>query len=111
MIGKRKEEEDQLFKDAEAVEGSGAFSVVLEYVTSDIAKRITEKLSIPTICIGSGPYCDGQVLVLHDILGLSTFTPPFAKQYVNLSSIAKEAIMKYAKEVREGQFPSPQYYV
>lgn len=110
MIGKRKEEEENLYRDAEAVQEAGAFSVVLEYVVSDIAKRITEKLSIPTICIGAGPYCDGQVLVLHDVLGLSFQSPPFAKRYADLYSIARDAISRYAKEVRSGEFPSSEYY-
>ncbi|MGC9114847.1 MAG: 3-methyl-2-oxobutanoate hydroxymethyltransferase [Fervidicoccaceae archaeon] len=110
MIGKKKEEEEQIYRDAEAVQEAGAFSVVLEYVVSDIAKRITEKLSIPTICIGAGPHCDGQVLVLHDVLGLSAQSPPFAKRYADLYSIARDAISRYAKEVRSGEFPSPEYY-
>ncbi|MEM0021807.1 MAG: 3-methyl-2-oxobutanoate hydroxymethyltransferase [Fervidicoccaceae archaeon] len=110
IIGKRSEEEEQLYRDAEAIQEAGAFSVVLEYVVSEIARKITEKLSIPTICIGAGPYCDGQVLVLHDVLGLSLHSPPFAKRYADLYSIARDAISKYAREVRNGEFPSQEFY-
>jgi len=110
MMGKRREEEEQLYRDAEAVQEAGAFSIVLEYVVSDIAKRITEKLSIPTICIGAGPHCDGQVLVLHDVLGLTPQPPPFAKRYVDLYSIARDAISRYAGEVKRGEFPSQEHY-
>lgn len=110
MVGKKKEEEEQLYRDAEAVQEAGAFAVVLEFVLADLAKKITEKLSIPTICIGAGPYCDGQVLVLHDVLGLSQQSPPFAKKYVDLFSIAREAISKYVKEVKSEEFPTQEYY-
>jgi 3-methyl-2-oxobutanoate hydroxymethyltransferase len=71
-----------------------------------VAKKITEKLDIPTICIGSGPHCDGQVLVLHDVLGLTLNPPPFAKKYVDLPSIVVDAIKRFADEVRQGVFPS-----
>jgi len=107
LVGKKEQEAEQVLRDAEAVREAGAFSVVLELVQQDVAKRVTEKLDIPTICIGSGPYCDGQVLVLHDVLGLTPEPPPFAKKYADLPSIVIEAIRKFAEEVRSGQFPQP----
>ncbi|MCY0860078.1 MAG: 3-methyl-2-oxobutanoate hydroxymethyltransferase [Sulfolobaceae archaeon] len=110
VMGKSKEEEEQLVRDAEELENSGVFSIVIENTYADIAKRITEKVSVPTICIGSGPYCDGQILVIHDILGLSDFKPYFAKTYVNLKEIIGNSIRQYINEVREGKFPEKQHY-
>nr|WP_211206225.1 3-methyl-2-oxobutanoate hydroxymethyltransferase [Fervidicoccus fontis] len=110
MIGKKPFEEEQLLRDAEALQEAGVFSIVVEYTLSEVARKITEKLSIPTICIGSGPYCDGQVLVLHDLLGLTEKPPSFAKKYADLSKIAEEAISKYASEVRNGIFPGKEHY-
>jgi 3-methyl-2-oxobutanoate hydroxymethyltransferase len=109
-IGKTESEEEQLLRDAKALEEAGVFSVVIENVYSSIAKRITESLSIPTICIGAGPYCDGQILVIHDLLGLSDFKPYFAKAYVDLKEIISKAISEYVREVKEGKFPSKEYY-
>lgn len=110
IIGKTEKEEEQLLKDAEALEDAGVFSIVIENTFADIAKKITEKVSVPTICIGSGPYCDGQILVIHDVLGLSEITPYFAKKYVDLKGIIKDAIKKYINEVKGGEFPSKEYY-
>lgn len=100
-----------LLLDAEAVQEAGAFSLVIEFTAAEVAKAVTERLAIPTICIGSGPHCDGQVLVLHDVLGLSDITPPFAKKYVDLKSLIMEAVSKYASEVREGRFPAEEHTV
>ncbi|MCS7106843.1 MAG: 3-methyl-2-oxobutanoate hydroxymethyltransferase [Acidilobaceae archaeon] len=105
MRGNTAEEARQLLKDAEAVQEAGAFAVVIEFTNPEVAATITKKLQIPTICIGSGRECDGQVLVIHDVLGLSENVPPFAKKYVDLMSIAREAVERYAREVREGLFP------
>lgn len=105
LVGKRESEAEQVVRDAEAVREAGAFSVVLECVVPEIARRITERLDIPTICIGSGPYCDGQVLVLHDILGLTPSPPPFAKKYVDLPEVVTDAVRRFAEEVRSGLFP------
>ncbi len=107
-VGKR--EKDQLIRDAIALQESGAFAIVIENTYADIAKEITERVEIPTICIGSGPNCDGQVLVIHDVLGLSEFSPYFAKRYVDLKSIIKDAVAAYAREVLEGKFPSREHY-
>ncbi len=111
MIGKKEYEQKQLLRDALLLQEAGVFGIVLEYVVADIAKQITERLEVPTICIGAGPYCDGQVLVLHDLLGLSEYSPPFAKRYVDLSSIVVDAVKRYVEEVREGKFPSQEHYV
>ncbi|MGC8544015.1 MAG: 3-methyl-2-oxobutanoate hydroxymethyltransferase, partial [Vulcanisaeta sp.] len=73
-------------------------------------KTITESVKIPTICIGAGPHCDGQILVLHDVLGLTEKPPSFAKKYVDLSTIIRDAVAKYVGEVRSGEFPSAEYY-
>jgi 3-methyl-2-oxobutanoate hydroxymethyltransferase len=105
--GKAEGHAEKLLSDAHAVEEAGAFAVVLEGVPRQLAKRITSELSIPTIGIGAGPDCDGQVLVLHDMLGMfDRFTPKFVKKYADLKSEAKKAIAKYKKEVMSGKFPS-----
>lgn len=108
-MGRKPGEADELVRDALALEDAGAFSIVIEYTAADVAKKITEKVGIPTICIGSGPYCDGQVLVLHDLLGLYEEIPPFAKKYADLRSIVIEAVKKYADEVRKGLFPGEEH--
>lgn len=105
--GKTPDAAEQLLRDARAVEAAGAFAVVLEAVPRDLAARITGDLRIPTIGIGAGPDCDGQVLVLHDILGL-TFnqTPKFARQYANVGKAIFSAARAYCDDVRSGRFPS-----
>lgn len=105
MVGKKEYEAEQVVRDALALREAGVFSVVLELVHPDVSRKVTEKLDIPTICIGSGPHCDGQVLVLHDVLGLTPSPPPFAKKYVDLPSIVVDAVRRYAEEVRQGVFP------
>jgi 3-methyl-2-oxobutanoate hydroxymethyltransferase len=102
---RRKAEREPLLADARAVEAAGAFAVVLEMVEPALAAEITRLLSIPTIGIGSGPECDGQVLVMHDMLGLYAQAPPFAKRYADLSGVATTALRAYAGEVRERIFP------
>ena len=105
--GKTADAARQLERDARAVESAGAFSVVLESVPRDLAARITEKLHIPTIGIGAGPECDGQILVLHDLLGLTQgHKPKFARQYVDLSGEISRAAASYCGDVRQGNFPS-----
>lgn len=104
--GKSAELGRQLIDDASTLEDAGAFGIVLEMVTEEVAKAITETLRIPTIGIGSGRYCDGQVLVLHDIIGMyPRFTPKFAKQFANLAAPTREALEEYSREVRSGVFP------
>ena len=103
--GKGKDVE-KLLDDARAVEAAGAFMVVVECVPRQLAKEITEMLSIPTIGIGAGPDCDGQVLVIHDLLGLlGDFRPKFVKQYLNLSEEINKAVTSYISEVTSGTFP------
>lgn len=96
----------QLIDYAKVLEKNGCFSIVLECIPDLVAQMITKEINIPTIGIGAGPFCDGQVLVTHDILGLfDRFHPKFAKQYVNLSELALEAIIRYRDEVITGKFP------
>lgn len=108
--GKTREAEERLLEEAIALEQAGAFSIVLEHIPAELALQITQKLTIPTIGIGAGPYCDGQVLVTSDILGLSERQPPFAKVYVNLSEKITQAVQSYAAEVREHKFPGKREY-
>jgi len=97
---------NRLVREAHTVEDAGAFALILEAIPMDLAKRITEEISIPTIGIGAGPYCDGQVLVLHDVLGLfERFVPKFVKKYANLREDALKAIRTYKDEVEKGIFP------
>ena len=103
-------DEERLLEDAKRVEGAGAFSVVLEGIPGDIAAKITATLAIPTIGIGAGVDCDGQILVLHDMLGLNDrHLPKFVKQYTKLGDAAREAVKTYAKEVAEGSFPGKEH--
>jgi 3-methyl-2-oxobutanoate hydroxymethyltransferase len=96
----------RVLADAQAVEAAGAFAVVLECIPPDVAARVTEKLSIPTIGIGAGPDCDGQVLVINDLLGLTSgHLPRFVKQYANLRQTIGEAVTAYCDEVQSGSFP------
>ncbi len=107
-MGKTREEEEEILQDALALEKAGVFAVVLESIPPDAARRITDQLSIPTIGIGAGPYCNGQVLVSYDALGLSPeMAPPFAKEYARLSSFIVEAAARYVEEVHSGVFPAP----
>lgn len=96
---------------AAALEDAGAFAVVLECVPSEVAREITERLSIPTIGIGAGPHTDGQVLVFHDVLGLlrGGHTPRFVKRYADLGALAVDAVRQFVDEVRGGAFPAPEH--
>jgi 3-methyl-2-oxobutanoate hydroxymethyltransferase len=99
---------EELILDAVALEDAGAFAVVLEAIPDDVAKVATARLKIPTIGIGAGPHCDGQVLVSYDMLGLfDTFVPPFVKQYAHLGETILQAATSYAGEVRERAYPMP----
>lgn len=105
--GKSMEAAEQLERDAHAVEAAGAFSVVLESVPRELAARLTERIRIPTIGIGAGPECDGQVLVFHDFAGLTIGrTPKFARRYANLAVEISRAAAEYCEDVRSGRFPS-----
>jgi len=101
---------DKLVEDAKSLEEAGVFGIVLEMVTEEVAKVVTETVSVPTIGIGSGRFCDGQVLVLHDLIGLyPSFTPKFAKRYVDVAGMIKQALQNFAVEVRNGVFPEEQH--
>lgn len=103
--GKSAEAGERILEEAIALEGAGAFAIVLEHIPDELALRISQKLTIPTIGIGAGAYCDGQVLVTADLLGLSTWQPPFAKSYVNLKESIAQAVQTFSDEVRTHQFP------
>jgi 3-methyl-2-oxobutanoate hydroxymethyltransferase len=108
--GRTAEAAREVVEGAKALEDAGCCSVVLEAVPSPVAARITRELSIPTIGIGAGPECDGQVLVYHDLLGLSEgHLPRFVKRYANLSAEIRDALVAYATEVRSGAFPEDQH--
>jgi 3-methyl-2-oxobutanoate hydroxymethyltransferase len=96
---------ERLFEDAHSVEQAGAFAVVLEGIPRQLAHEITQKVSIPTIGIGAGPDCDGQVLVLHDILGLTTHELKFTKQFANIRTASIDACTAFVQEVQSGQWP------
>ncbi len=106
----RKDQAERIVEDALAVEAAGAFSIVLEGIPAKLAERISAELSIPTIGIGAGPACDGQVLVIHDILGLcEKYSPKFVKRYADLGPIIDEAVRQYVSEVRGGEFPTEEH--
>ena len=103
-------EEQRLVEDGKRVQDAGAFSVVLECIPTPIATKITESLEIPTIGIGAGPNCDGQVLVLHDLVGLfERFVPKFVKRYAECGKAIREAVARYGDEVKRGEFPGPEH--
>lgn len=108
--GKSEEAAQRLLDEARAIEKAGAFAVVLECVPEKLAARISEEISIPTIGIGAGAGCDGQVLVYQDMLGLFTdFTPKFVKKFANLGEVVKDAFEGYIREVQDGTFPGPEH--
>ena len=109
-MGKIQRDEQSLLEDARAAEEAGAFGIVLELIADQAAGRITEALSIPTIGIGSGPNCSGQVLVGPDMLGLThNFSPRFLKKFANLRNEAVEAVRSYVQDVESGEFPGPEH--
>jgi len=106
----RKGQADRIMEDARAVQDAGAFAVVLEGIPARLAADITKELTIPTIGIGAGPACDGQVLVIHDILGLcEKYSPKFVKRYADLGPIISEAVRQYVAEVKAGEFPTEEH--
>jgi len=110
--GKSKHEADKIIEDAEAVQESGAFAVVLEGVPGDLAERITKLLDIPTIGIGAGPFCDGQIQVYHDILGLyGDFSPKHAKRYGNIGVEIQKKLAEYKNEVEGKTFPTKEHFI
>ncbi len=100
-------EANQLLKDAKKLEEAGVFSIVLEKIPTSLAKQVTESVSVPTIGIGAGSYCDGQVLVIHDMLGLNKdFSPRFLRRYADLHTSMSDAVGEYIKDVKTGDFPN-----
>ncbi|HYB12789.1 MAG TPA: 3-methyl-2-oxobutanoate hydroxymethyltransferase [Myxococcota bacterium] len=108
--GRGESERSRVLEDAQAVEEAGAFAVVLEGMPADLASEITQRLAIPTIGIGAGVGCDGQVLVMHDVLGLSDgFAPSFVKQYASLGPLVAQAARSFAEDVANAKFPGPEH--
>jgi 3-methyl-2-oxobutanoate hydroxymethyltransferase len=111
-VGRQADEAERLVEDAHALQGAGAFAVVLECIPSELARRITHELAIPTIGIGAGPYCDGQVLVSYDAFGLfQEFVPRFVKRYGDLGSAMAEFTRAYIEDVRSGRFPAAEHSI
>ena len=104
--GKNFVQKKKILKDALAISNSGAFAIIIECVVENLARKITKSVSIPTIGIGASRYCDGQILVTEDMLGLSDFSPKFVKQYTNLNKIMEKSIKNYVKDVKMRRFPS-----
>jgi len=107
--GRTEESRQRVLDDARAVQDAGAFAVVLEGVPVELAREVTEELVIPTLGIGAGSHCDGQVLVMHDMLGLSDWAPSFVKQYANLGALASQAARTFIEEVENSKFPSEEH--
>jgi 3-methyl-2-oxobutanoate hydroxymethyltransferase len=104
---KEDEEANKLIEDAKILEAAGCFAVVLEKIPRELAKKVSKAIEIPTIGIGAGPDCDGQVLVLHDLLGITMdFSPRFLRRYLNLADEIDGAIKQYCDDVRQGDFPN-----
>ena len=110
LQGKTSETAEKIFQDAKELESAGIYSLVLECIPEALAKRITEGISIPTIGIGAGKFCTGQVLVINDLLGMSSeFNPKFVKRYENFDERIRNAVLQYKKEVSEEKFPSEEH--
>ena len=104
--GRNLVERKKILDDAVSVSNSGAFAIVIECVVENLAKKISKEISIPTIGIGASRYCDGQILVTEDMLGLSDITPKFVKQYSNLRKIIEKSVKMYCKDVKKRRFPT-----
>lgn len=111
LEGQSKKEADALLREAKLIESAGAFSLVLECLTANSAKLITKNINIPTIGIGSSLFCDGQILVTDDMLGLSGFYPKFVKKYANLNRLIEKATEKYTRDVKLKKFPSKKHFL
>jgi 3-methyl-2-oxobutanoate hydroxymethyltransferase len=103
--GKTPSEAERLRQEALSLERAGAFALVLEHMPAELAAQITQQVGIPTLGIGAGPACDGQILVTHDLLGLSERIPPFAKAYANLREVIREAVEAFVGDVHQRLFP------
>ena len=106
LKGKSFKQKKQIFDDAIALSKVGVFAVVIECVVESLAKKITKTISVPTIGIGASKYCDGQILVTDDIIGLSNFRPRFVKRYSNIRNIIERSVKKFCKDVKQKKFPS-----
>lgn len=107
--GRTESDVERLIRDARALEGAGVFALVLEGMPADTARRITEAVAVPTIGIGAGPQCDGQVLVVNDLLGLTERPPKFAKKYADLRAELQRSFASFKEEVEAGVFPGPEH--
>jgi 3-methyl-2-oxobutanoate hydroxymethyltransferase len=108
--GKEIDEAKKIIQDASNLEKAGVFSVVLECIPMEVARIITEKLKVPTVGIGAGPYCDGQILVFHDLVGYSDgYLPKFVKKYADIHQLISRAVKEYIDDVREGRFPDGEH--
>jgi 3-methyl-2-oxobutanoate hydroxymethyltransferase len=108
--GRQKAQAAKILSDAKAIEKAGVFAIVLECVPNDLARRISKTIKVPTIGIGAGPSCDGQILVIDDLLGLTPSPlPRFVKRYADLGTVIKRAVAEYAREVRQGKFPDKEH--
>ena len=103
--GKNLVQKKKILEDATAISNSGAFAIIIECVIENLAKLITKSISVPTIGIGASKYCDGQILVIDDMLGLSDYYPKFVKQYSNLKKVIEKSVKNYTKDVRLRKFP------
>ena len=106
LKGKNFFQKQKILEDAITVSNSGVFAIVVECVVEDLAKEITKSVSVPTIGIGASKYCDGQILVTDDMLGLSSFSPKFVKKYTNLKKIIEKSVQKYTRDVKLSRFPT-----
>lgn len=110
LQARRAEEQEKLLADAQALEAAGCFALILEKVPAEAAAKVTKALKIPVIGIGAGPDCDGQILVLQDMLGMFEAEPfKFVKRYAELARLTKQAVQAYIEEVRQGKFPGPEH--
>ena len=106
--GKSLIQKKQILQDAKALSNSGVFAIVVECVVESLAKKITNSVSVPTIGIGASKYCDGQILVTDDMIGLSNFRPRFVKNYANVKKIIEKSVKNYCSDVKQRRFPSSQ---
>lgn len=107
--GRTEEDAQRIIEDARILEEAGAGAIVLELIPAELGRRVSEALTIPTIGIGAGPHCDGQVLVTYDLLGMTDFHPKFVKRYAELGEVIRSAVSTYAEEVRTGRFPTEEH--
>ena len=106
LKGKSRDQKKKIFEDAVELSNSGVYSIVIECVVESLAKKITNSIRVPTIGIGASKYCDGQILVVDDLIGLSDFQPKFVKKYSNVKKIIEKSVKKYCDDVKKEKFPS-----